>query len=210
MAVNPDGLRACPFSVRFARSLTWFLALALAGCATLPPPSPLPSAARLETPLQIKSFHLSGRIGTKYQGEGFYGNLRWRHSPSADEIFILSPLGQGVAQIVQDASGVTLTTSEPRVYHAEDAEDLTMEVLGWRLPLAGLRYWVLGLAAPGSAAAVSRDASGRPARLVQDAWQIDYQGFEAVRGVSLPRKIEMRRGELEIKLVVDRWDIADR
>lgn len=194
---------------RMASGLAVALALILAGCAALPPQPPA-SPAQIEALQRVTRFRLTGRIGAKYQGQGFYGNLRWRHAPDADDILILSPLGQGVARIVRDAAGVTLTTPEHRVYRAASAEELTREVLGWRLPLAGLRYWVLGRAAPGSPADVSPGPGNLPRRLIQDTWQIDYSGFETVAGLPLPRKLEMRRGDLEVKLAVDQWDIGGR
>jgi outer membrane lipoprotein LolB len=82
--------------------------------------------------------------------------------------------------------------------------------LGWRLPLDGLRYWVLGVAAPGSAATPQRDADQHLVRLTQQGWRIDYLGYKRVDGTDLPGKIFLQRDEVEVKLVIDAWDAVSR
>ena len=189
------------------RSLVPLLAMGvLAGCAAMPEAS-LQTRAPFVSALQNELFQLAGRVGVKYDDQGFSGNMRWQHRAQSDEILILSPLGQGVAQIVQDSTGVSLTTSDQKIYHAQDAETLTDEILGWRLPLAGLRYWVVGRAAPGNAE-MEHDQAGRVSRLKQDGWQIDYLSYRETNGVTLPQKLIMQRGNLEMKLIIDSWDSA--
>ena len=180
----------------------------LSGCAA---PPELVRQTRLDSVRpaaieQIEKFQLSGRISAKYDGQGFFGNLRWQHTAQRDEILILSPLGQGVAQIEQHAGSVVLTTSEQQRYQAQDAETLTEQVLGWRLPLAGMRYWVLGRAAPGQAD-IQVDPSQRPTRLLQDGWEIDYLAYREADGLMLPQKLIMHRQDLEMKLIIDDWVI---
>ena len=142
----------------------------------------------------------------KQDGEGYSGTLRWAHDASHDEVFLLSPLGQGMARIERTSSGVTLTTSDEKIYRADNVEALTQEVLGWRLPLRGLEYWVLGLAAPESSAHRDFDANRQLSRLTQDGWLVDYPRYQMVQGVNLPTKLEIAHGDnLEVRLVIDRW-----
>lgn len=152
------------------------------------------------------AFRLSGRIGVSHDGESFSGSLRWRHSAEEDEIFILSPLGQGIARIARNAGGVTLETAEGQGYRAADVESLTEEVLGWRLPARGLQYWVAGRPAPDGPAEGELDDSLLLRTLRQDGWRIDFLGYREVRGAILPAKLEMSLGEgLKVRLVIDAW-----
>ena len=105
----------------------------IAGCAQL----------QTKVPDDVE-FDLSGRLAARYGKDAFSGNIAWRHAKSADEMLISSTLGAGVARIVRDGDSVVLTTAEPREYRARDAEALTEEVLGFRLPLSGLSDWVRG------------------------------------------------------------------
>jgi outer membrane lipoprotein LolB len=170
------------------------------------PTEPVSSQSRIASAEAVKSFQLSGRIAVKYDGQGFSGTLRWTHDARHDEVFLLSPLGQGVARIIRTPHDVTLTSSDEKVFRADSVEALTQEVLGWRLPLHGLEHWVLGLAAPESAARRDFGADGQPSRLNQDGWRVDYPRYQAVQGVTLPAKLEIAHGDdLEVRLVIDRW-----
>lgn len=178
--------------------------LLISGCAELPMSTPV--SAPLEVPGRaLAAFNLNGRIGVRYDGHGFYGNLRWRHDAAGDEVWLLSPLGQAVAQLTRDANGVELLTSDQKRFHAADAETLTEDVLGWRLPLQGLAYWIQGRAAPGEAASPREAAEGGGVRLRQAGWVIELSKFSLVDGMSLPAVVSLRRDELEIKLAVERW-----
>lgn len=194
-----------------SRSRRWgtaaLAATLLSGCAELPvPPEPVSSQNRIASAEAVKSFQLSGRIAVKHDGQGFSGTLRWAHDARHDEVFLLSPLGQGVARIVRTPSEVTLTTSDEKTYRADSVDALTQEVLGWRLPLHSLEHWVLGLAAPESPARRDFGTDGQPSRLIQDGWQVDYPRYQAVQGVTLPAKLEIAHGDdLEVRLVIDRW-----
>lgn len=184
-----------------------FAAILLPGCAELPvPPEAANSQSQIASAEAVKSFQLSGRIAVKHGDQGFSGTLRWAHDARHDELFLLSPLGQGVARIERAASGTTLTTSDEKTYRADNAEALTEEVLGWRLPLHGLEHWVLGLGAPTSSAHRDFDANGQLVRLIQEGWQVDYARYQTVQGTNLPAKLELVFGDnLNVRLVIDRW-----
>jgi len=192
---------------RLSKLLALLPALALFGCAA---PMPREALGPGTEPALIKGFQLSGRIAVKYDDQGFSGGLRWQRSGESDDLLFLSPLGQGVAHVERDAHGVTLTAPNQPPYHAMDTAQLTQQVLGWSLPLDGLRYWVLGVAAPGSAATPEVDADKRLARLTQQGWRIDYLGYKRVDGTDLPGKIFLQRDEVEVKLVIDAWDAVSR
>ncbi len=176
-------------------------ALLLAGCATLEPP-PVPA---LHTQPALETFGVVGRLSLRQGNEGFSGNLDWRHSAARDEFVVLSPLGQGVARLVRDASGVVVETAGGQVLRAADAESLTEEVLGARLPLSALSRWVQGEAL--GDAHITRDAAGTVTRIVEAGWQIDYLGHVVVSGRRLPQRIFAESGELRLRLIVDRWEL---
>ena len=170
------------------------VAFAAAACATpgLPPPAP-------------SAFDLSGRVLVGYDGRAFSSGLRWQHVPHRDEIWLLTPLGQALAHIVSTDEGATVTGADRNQYQGADAEALTRQALGWELPLTRLQYWVRGEVAPGSAPRnVQRDPEGRLTGLVQDEWHItlEYPEGEFRR---LPRRVELRRANESIRLVIDAW-----
>lgn len=196
------------FVVALRRASPRVLLLALlAGCAGLPPTAPILAPAGLPGKA-LTVFNMNGRIGARYDGKGFYGNVRWRHDAAGDEVWLLSPLGQTVAQLTRGAGGVDLLTSDQRRFHAADAETLTEDVLGWRLPLQGLAYWVQGRPAPGDGAEAREAAADGGVRLRQAGWTIELDKFSVVDGASLPGVVSLRRDGLEVKLAVERWQVG--
>lgn len=183
------------------------LSVLLFGCAELPvPPEETEVAAPPVATEGGEGFRLSGRIGVSHNGESFSGSLRWRHSVAEDEIFILSPLGQGIARIARGPDGVTLETAEGEGYRGPDVESLTEEVLGWRLPARGLPYWVAGRPAPDGASDGEMDEHLQLRTLRQDGWRIDYLDYREVQGEMRPSKMELVMGDrLKLRLVIDSW-----
>ena len=173
------------------RSGLGFAAAALlAACVALPEPSP-PSPG---------GFELSGRVAIRHAREAASGRIFWRHSDDADELLITSPLGQGIARINRERDEYRLVTADNKLYRASDAESLTEQALGWRLPLAGLPDWVRGRASPGRPAE-TRGEAGKDLELRQDGWHVAYEDFRKGR----PFRLRISREDLEIRLIVDRW-----
>lgn len=182
--------------MRFA--LFW-MCLLLAGCAAVEeqpaPAGPIGDA-----------FYLSGRVSVKYGAEAASGKISWQHDPASDDLLISSPLGQGVARIVRRDALASLTTADQKVYQASDVESLTAQVLGWRLPLAGLPDWVRGRAAAGAPAQTRLDSAHRLAELRQSGWLVEFLDYNAAYG--LPQRLRLSRDDMEIRLVIDQWRSA--
>ena len=151
------------------------LAACLAGCA------------QLQSTSEPALFELNGRIAARYGAESFSGNLAWRHAERSDEMLLSTPLGQGVARIVREGEAITLTTAEPKEYRAYDAESLTQEVLGFRVPLGGLAQWVRGRPAP---------------ELEARGWKVEYQDYDAERR---PTRLRITYPGIELRLAISEW-----
>ena len=174
-------------------------AFTVAACATLVPDGGPPRAPQ--------PFDLSGRVLVSYEGRAFTSNLRWQHLPERDEIWLLTPLGQGLGHIASDADGAIFTGADRKQYRGAGVEGLTRQALGWELPLTRLQYWVRGEVAPDTTAqGIERDAARRLTGLAQDEWQISIAYYPPDQHEGLPRRLELRRGgDQTIRLVVDAW-----
>lgn len=173
------------------RLLGFAAALFLAGCA---------EPAFVVAPRAVE-FELSGRFAVSYRGEANTGNLAWRYGTDAEELLITSPLGQGVARISRTGREVVLTTPEPREYRATDAESLTEQVLGFRLPLSGLADWVR--ARPASGASKPRyDAEGRLAELEQAGWKVQYLEYDESKR---PSRLRLTFPGVDLRFAITQW-----
>jgi len=182
-----------PLLLPVVRSLCAAAALLmLAACAA---PGFLLPAADVE-------FELAGRIAVRYRDDAGSGNIAWRHGARADEMLLTTPFGQGIARLSRAGDEITLTTQDGREFRAADAETLTEQVLGFRLPLLGLADWVRGRPAPAPAPTQRRnDGSGRLLELEQSGWRIEYLDYEG----KLPSRLKLTFPGLELRLAVSEW-----
>jgi outer membrane lipoprotein LolB len=174
------------------------LLLLLAGCTTAP--------VTVQRPAQVDPpFAFNGRFAVK-QGEMHESaGLRWVHRAAEDEILLLAPLGQTVARIHRDAGEVTLDASGKH-YTAQDMEALMQQVLGWQLPLSGLRHWVTALPSPDGESGIERDANGQIIILHQQGWDIHYSHYAATTADALPLRLSLKREDMEVLLLIDEWE----
>ena len=191
-----------PDPVRGLRRIFAFGLLALLGaCATQPPVGPTTVAP------EVDRFELRGRVAVKLDGRGHSARMRWRHDVDTDAIWLYSPVGSTIATLQADRDVAVLVTSKKETYQSSDVQSLTRDVLGWDLPLAGLKYWVLGRVNPDSPIEqIEWDEQQRIKRLVQDGWDIEFAGY-AENG-ALPASLVLRFADLRMRLLIDRWDIA--
>jgi len=190
--------------LRFRRGLLLAGMALLAACSQLPGFRPPPPPLKLQTP--PSAFRLDGRVSVKTSEQSFSGGITWRHDRQRQELLLRTPLGQGVAELRGDASGVELRDAEGHLHQAMDAEALVRQALGVTLPLKGLAWWVVGNAGPGTPYQAEADDTGNLAVLLQDGWRIEFSRYARVGEYLLPGKLVARRADdLEIRLVVDDW-----
>ena len=158
-------------------------------------------------PPNSAGFDLSGRMAVRYQDRSFSSALRWKQNAGGDEIWLNTPLGQTLAYLQDNRAGATLTTAEQKQYHAQTIESLTQSALGWRFPLAGLRYWVLGQTAPGiDAKELVRDSAQRITGFVQADWQVALEYTDAT--AARPSRLDLTGSDAHIRLVIDSLQMA--
>ncbi|MGH8618989.1 MAG: lipoprotein insertase outer membrane protein LolB [Burkholderiales bacterium] len=182
---------------RIARYCTGLaLCALLAACSTSP----------YGSPDAFPSFTLQGRVLVKGGGTAFSSGLRWQAAPAEDELWLNAPLGQTLGHLRRDAAGAMLTTADQTVYRAGSIDSLTRRAFGWELPVDGLRWWVLGRAAPTPAPTqAARDAQQRLILLVQDGWRVQ---FEYDGDATRPLRLQVAKADAEIRLAIDVLDLA--
>jgi outer membrane lipoprotein LolB len=179
--------------------------LLLAGCAGMDSkPRDTPARPMREG---IRAFSLEGRVAVRRGNENHAAAIEWMHIGARDELFVTAPTGQGIAALVGDASGARLETADKQRHTATDVEALSERVFGTRLPLRDLPAWVVGQ--PSAAATrIERDSIQRPKRLFEQGWQIDYLSYESERGDALPTLLHLQSGDIEVRLKIDAWMLA--
>jgi outer membrane lipoprotein LolB len=201
-------------------------AVVLSGCSTLPPSSTSTAAANTSTATTggsgaARQYHqaidVSGRLSIRYQQDGkdqaMHGSFTWSQDQQETVITLLSPLGQTLATINIAADQATLKQSGQPVRSASDVDALTVQALGWPLPIAGLRDWLQGF---GQSAAGQRFTATPPAAAdsfsvtTADNWLIHYTNWQDLDSgaESYPKRIDLARnatqaGDVAIRIVID-------
>ena len=163
----------------------------MAACAELPQQSGVPLV--LGPPLQ--HFTAEGRISLRQGDRSEHLRFSWEHGPGSDVVLLMSPLGQGLAELTRDASGVRLLRPNQAAISAATLPQLAQRAIGAPVPLDAVADWLRG-AQPALSGEV-------------DGWRVVVSDTSAFRQHRLLRVMEARREDVEFKLVVDEWDAPE-
>lgn len=190
----------------------------LAGCAGLSsrvpePVAPDPREARWAvhraTVGALDPFTLTGRVAIQRGSEGGGARLRWRQDGASSDLRVMAPMAQGTFRLAGAPEGVVLTAPDGRQYAAPSFESLMAAHLGWSFPVEGARYWVRGVPDPSVPVGnLNLDAEGRLRDLAQSGWRISVLDYREVDGMTLPARLFLNAGELQIRLVIDTWQLT--
>ncbi len=195
------------------------LLLLLSACQTLPPR--VPAVAGTEPPEQvyairqahvadIGSWTLRGRGAVSADGRGWSGALHWRQQGAMMDLRFIAPLGAGTLRLtgtdaamrVRGSDGTDFTTVDPTAHLAA--------TIGAPLPVAALRWWVLGVPDPGSGAhAVELDVAGRPTTMRQAGWTVEYERYVELDAVQLASRVTAVNGDLRMRFMIEDWAAGD-
>lgn len=189
--------------------------LLASGCAPTPeravPQDPRGAwEQRIQALDAIPVWGLQGRVAARRADEGWSAGLDWQQNGDRVRVALSGPLGRRVAVLEGRPGHYELSTSNGGFASAPSAESLMAEVLGWTLPVSGLRYWVRGLPDPegsGPRPAVELDPYGRPLQLDQDGWRITYERYDD-GVIAMPLRLTLVRGPIRIKMVAKRWHLT--
>jgi outer membrane lipoprotein LolB len=185
--------------------------LLVAGCKTLPPAAPVGPGADAPWPEQraalakLDRYGLNGRVAVAAQGQGFSASLRYQQHATRTNIALDGPLGIGGLRVDVDGENLKIATSRGEKLDGQAARDELERRLGFALPLTELRWWLLGIPAPGEVS-ISQDAgSGEIHDFVQNGWHVSINARAAGLGFSLPQRMTAEREGARLKLFVDNW-----
>lgn len=177
--------------------------LLLAGCAVVPGLQPERE--------RIGDFALEARFALRVaqadhpvQSSG--GRLSWEHRGEQDRLLLANPIGIGLAEIDMRPGRSTLRLANGDTRESTEPESLIEEVTGQRLPVGRLAAWLLGRA--GISGKLTHDPLGRPSRLDEAGWRIDY-AYELDTPSAPPARLTLIDGQgIELKLRIEEWKEA--
>lgn len=184
------------------------LGLLLSACAVAPPGPGTTDRAVPDwrAPDVPRQWALEGRASIRTGSDGGTLSLFWRQSGERHyRIHLRAPFGAGSVRIQGRPQSVTLRTGDGEVHRAASARDLLYAQTGYDLPVSLLAWWVRGVPAPGRPSRVWLGEAGQPTRIEQAGWNVRYHDFTRVGDYLLPQRLDVSRGEIEVRLAVGQW-----
>ncbi|MDZ7644756.1 MAG: lipoprotein insertase outer membrane protein LolB [Woeseiaceae bacterium] len=197
------------FSARPAeRGTAALLCLVLLGGRVTLPDAGLPDLGswpeRRQALTAMADWGFSGRVAVSGRDDGFNGNLHWQQRRDYFDVRVSGPLGAGTVRISGDSDGMTVVDGDGQVRRLDDAERDLERLYGWRIPVASLRYWALGVPDP-DLPATTEVADDRLRALRQAGWNVRFGEYRDTGGQAMPRRLTAERDDARVRLVIDRW-----
>jgi outer membrane lipoprotein LolB len=162
----------------------------------------------------VNRWDIQARAVVKLEGAAYNLGIRWQQESGQFIILLQAPFGQGVIRIESISDdNYRLDLPDGRVLHANTPEALLEQVIGWSIPIGGLKYWIRGLPQPHGKFSHRFDAAGRTRFLKQNDWSIDYIDYfkppDSTHTTELPRRLKLTRDQILIKIVIERWQALE-
>jgi outer membrane lipoprotein LolB len=204
----------CP-PARGARTFALVAVLAIvSACRTVPPPAPVIVGPGADAPwpeqraalAKLDRYNLNGRVAVAANGQGFTASLRYEQLPAKSHLALDGPLGIGGLRVALQGDDLRIETSRGEKLDGDAARAELERRLGFPLPLDEMRWWLLGVPAPGGEATARYDiATNEMTRFVQHEWSVTIEKRMPALGFALPMRLTAEREGARMKLVVERW-----
>lgn len=169
-------------------------------------------AARVQALRARPDWAFQGRVAVSNGKEGGSGRLDWNQQGAGYHVQLSAPVTRQSWVLQGEPGGAArLEGLQGGPREGADARLLLLEATGWDIPVDGLPDWIRGLVPEGGTdAGLQRDGEGRPRRLQQDGWDVQYLDWypPGADRPALPRRIEASRGQAKVRVLVDQWDPA--
>lgn len=160
---------------------------------------------RAEKLAAIPVWSFVARISLDDGDQGGSGRLQWMVSPGGNELDFHAAMGRGAWHLQFGPEGAVLKEANGTVREAKGVNALIQDRLGWTIPVDALQWWVRGLAAPGSIENETLDSAGLLISLDQFGWRVEFNRYDSITGIALPKKLNARRDNYRVKLAINRW-----
>jgi outer membrane lipoprotein LolB len=198
-------------AVQGARFFIIALMVALAaGCVRSPERPVEPGVDWLERRKmlrEIEEFRMEGRLALNTGRRGYSGTVSWEQNDDILDFRFRGPFGFGGFRIHGDLDQLRVKTTAGDEFLLKDPELEMTERFGWSLPVHSMRFWILGVSDPGLPAAEVPDDQGLLETMEQAGWFVRYDGYSESEGLLLPRRLDMERDDVRIRVMTDRWEI---
>jgi len=187
--------------IRRLRVLALLAAGMLSACASVPVMHPSAWPARLQWLQGSGDWDMQGRAAVAIGTRGWQASVDWRQRGAHTVVHLSGPLGIGASILALGPDGLSVNGAPP----SRAGVEAMQRRLGFELPIANLRYWLLGVPDPDAPASVRFNPQDRLAGLTQAGWTVDFLRYRSHAGDWLPAALSLEAEGVRVRIVVDRW-----
>lgn len=147
-------------------------------------------------------WQLNGRAVFQGPDQRESATLLWQSGNESDLIQLSGPLGQGAVRLIADQRGATLWQDGEVRASNHSIQALLFEQLHWQVPVASLKYWVRGSAAPSDDPTPTMTETANSRHFKQDGWFISISKLNTQ---GLPGKVVLERAPYKLTLLISKW-----
>ena len=188
--------------------------LFLSGCAYFRKPAPavvsyVPWKTRYMEHRKIKRWDMSGVLSITHKKKRDIVRFAWNQNYNDYSIKLSGPMNMGGVRIDGSKERVKFWRSSDEVIEASTPEELVSSELGWSIPVSDIRYWVLGMPAPGKVDYKYFDRYGHLNFFKQNGWRVKYSSFQVGvrKNLDLPSIVELQNKDVAVKIKIKELDL---
>ena len=187
--------------------------LLFTGCAQIPNTEPQKNSSWSAHQLKLEKLtHWSffGKLAIITPDERNSVNIHWQQSEQDFHIHLTTFLGLSVLDIQKTGDETIIIDADGNHYTSDNTEQLITKLSGMVLPIDHLQQWIKGNP---SGASFQLDDNQQVTSLLSeekknDAWFIDYNDYHTINNTNLPRKLQLTRTNLRLKIAISNWEIT--
>jgi len=204
------------FMVRFFRFLSLASLVLLAACAPTRPTThhegtivTMGQQEQRERALADTShWTIQGKLSVASDKDSGSGTLTWKQDGDRYDFTIRGPITGRSFRLTGGPDGAQLEGLDGGTRRGPDAETLMADAVGWQIPMAELKRWVLGLRADTGPADIRFGDDQLPSQLVQDGWTVDYKAWDATHSPAMPSKVFAEKPPFKVRLAIESWQLG--
>jgi len=196
---------------RYKCVIVSLIAMALTGCVTVTPVITKQDAdqiwqARSEYLYQQNHWtvHLA-LIGVTAE-QKFKTRAIWEQKGDRYTIKLRDFIGRTVAIIDGSPEAVSAKTSKGEQFKGDNAEQLIKQLFDIQIPVAGMRYWLLGLPKPNvEIKQLALNDQGLAEQVNQQGWAMSYPYYLEYDPFKMPSQILLAYDDIDLTVKVSQW-----
>lgn len=166
---------------------------------------------------QLSQWQIRGKIAFIQSNKRERANIHWQINEDTQQqsLNLTSYLGINVLQL-SSSNGHHKVKVDGKTYQGENLTALIYQLTGFTLPTKALNYWLKGLPYLDSDQITYHPETQLPEYLSssletnssnRETWRIHYGNYQAINQFILAKKLTISKGDLTIKLVIDKWRV---